>query len=108
VSGCGRPRHPDCNRLAAQRLTDGARVAFDGDYLRENAALGYAATAHAAQGVTADASFECTTATAGQTQICILTVTVVQGENITYTAIPRCDRLGWNRRLGCDCGRRVW
>jgi hypothetical protein len=48
---------PDRNRLAAERLTDGARVVFDGDYLREHVTLGYAATVHAAQGVTADASF---------------------------------------------------
>jgi hypothetical protein len=48
---------PDRNRLAAQRLGDGARVVFDGDYLREHVTLGYAATVHAAQGVTADASY---------------------------------------------------
>jgi hypothetical protein len=48
---------PGRNRLAAERLTDGARVVFDGDYLRENITLGYAATVHAAQGVTADASY---------------------------------------------------
>jgi hypothetical protein len=48
---------PERNRLAAERLSDGARVVFDGDYLREHITLGYAATVHAAQGVTADASY---------------------------------------------------
>jgi hypothetical protein len=44
------------NRLAAERLSDGARVVFDGDYLTEHVSLGYAATVHAAQGVTTDTS----------------------------------------------------
>jgi conjugative relaxase-like TrwC/TraI family protein len=39
-------------RIAAQRLTDEARVMFDGDYLREHITLGYATTLHAAQGIT--------------------------------------------------------
>jgi hypothetical protein len=30
-------------RIAAQRLTDRARVIFEGDYLREHITLGYAA-----------------------------------------------------------------
>ena len=48
---------PDTNRLAAERLTDNARAVFDGDYLKEHVTLGYAATAHSAQGVTADSSY---------------------------------------------------
>jgi ATP-dependent exoDNAse (exonuclease V) alpha subunit len=48
---------PTGKRLAAQRLGDGARVVFDGEYLGEHVTLGYGATVHAAQGVTADASF---------------------------------------------------
>jgi hypothetical protein len=47
----------DTNRLAAERLTDNARVVFDGDYLTEHVTLGYAATVHSAQGVTADSSY---------------------------------------------------
>ncbi|WP_198345016.1 helicase C-terminal domain-containing protein [Mycobacterium sp. JS623] len=42
------------NRLAAERLSDGARTVFDGDYLTEHITLGYATTVHAAQGVTTD------------------------------------------------------
>jgi len=41
------------NRVS-ERLSDNARVAFDGDYLREHVYLGYAVTVHSAQGVTAD------------------------------------------------------
>jgi ATP-dependent exoDNAse (exonuclease V) alpha subunit len=42
------------NRLAAERLDDGARVVFGGDYLREHINHGYAVTVHSAQGATAD------------------------------------------------------
>jgi hypothetical protein len=44
------------SRIAAERTTDRARVVFDGDYIREHITLGYAATVHSAQGVTADTS----------------------------------------------------
>jgi conjugative relaxase-like TrwC/TraI family protein len=46
----------DTNWLGAERLDDGARVVFHGDYLREHVSLGYAVTVHSAQGVTADTS----------------------------------------------------
>jgi len=39
-------------RIAAARLTDTARVVFEGDYLREHITLGYATTLHSAQGIT--------------------------------------------------------
>ena len=48
---------PERNRIAAERLTDKARAVFDADYLREHVTLGYAATVHSAQGVTADSSY---------------------------------------------------
>jgi conjugative relaxase-like TrwC/TraI family protein len=44
------------NRIAAERLSDRARVVFDQEYCREHVTLGYAATVHSAQGVTADSS----------------------------------------------------
>ena len=44
----------DSQRIAAERTTDHTRVVFEGDYLREHVTLGYAATVHSAQGVTAD------------------------------------------------------
>jgi conjugative relaxase-like TrwC/TraI family protein len=40
------------SRIAAERLTDSARVIFAGDYLREHITLGYAGTVHSAQGLT--------------------------------------------------------
>jgi hypothetical protein len=43
-------------RIAAERLTDHARAVFDNDYVRNHITLGYAATVHSAQGVTADTS----------------------------------------------------
>ena len=45
---------PDNDRIAARRLSDGARAAFSGEYLREHITHGYAITVHSAQGVTAD------------------------------------------------------
>ena len=42
------------NRIAAERLTDKARVVFESDYLREHVHLGYAVTVHSAQGITDD------------------------------------------------------
>jgi hypothetical protein len=43
---------PQRGRIAAERLTDFARVIFEGDYLREHITLGYASTVHSAQGMT--------------------------------------------------------
>ena len=54
------------NRVAAQRLTDNARVVFDNDYLREHVTLGYAVTVHSAQGVTADTAHAVIGETAGR------------------------------------------
>jgi hypothetical protein len=45
---------PANGRIAARRLTDDARAAFTGEYLREHITYGYAITVHSAQGVTAD------------------------------------------------------
>ena len=42
----------DAGQIAAERLTDSARVIFEGDYRREHVTLGYATTVHAAQGMT--------------------------------------------------------
>ena len=45
---------PAGNRVAAERLGDGARAVFENEYLCEHVSLGYAVTVHSAQGVTAD------------------------------------------------------
>jgi hypothetical protein len=42
------------NRIAARRLSDGARAIFDADYVRAHITYGCAVTVHCAQGVTAD------------------------------------------------------
>jgi conjugative relaxase-like TrwC/TraI family protein len=47
----------DTNRIAAERLTDNGRTIFAADYLKEHVTLGYAATVHSAQGVTADSCY---------------------------------------------------
>jgi hypothetical protein len=39
-------------RITGERLTDAARVTFEGDYRREHLTLGYAGTVHSAQGMT--------------------------------------------------------
>ena len=54
TAGGSPPSTPTTNRIAAERLDDGARAVFEGDYLREHVSLGYAVTVHSAQGVTAD------------------------------------------------------
>ncbi|UXA08305.1 relaxase domain-containing protein [Mycobacterium sp. SMC-2] len=45
---------PDNQRIAARRVSDGARTVFTGDYLREHITYGYAITVHSAQGATAE------------------------------------------------------
>jgi conjugative relaxase-like TrwC/TraI family protein len=45
-------------RVAAERLTDSARVIFDGDYLRDHVTLGYAGTVASAQGMTIGSSHQ--------------------------------------------------
>ena len=48
---------PDTNRIAAERVSDNARVVFDNDYVKSHVTLGYAVTVHSAQGVTADSCY---------------------------------------------------
>jgi ATP-dependent exoDNAse (exonuclease V) alpha subunit len=50
---------PEHDRIAARRLSDGARAAFSGDYLRAHITHGYAVTVHSAQGATADTPTPC-------------------------------------------------
>lgn len=45
---------PDNQRIAARRISDGARAVFTGDYLRDHITHGYAITVHSAQGATTD------------------------------------------------------
>jgi conjugative relaxase-like TrwC/TraI family protein len=72
------------NRLAAERLGDGARVVFDGDYLTEHVSLGYAATVHAAQGVTADTALAVLGANASRA---MAYVALTRGRNTNHAYI---------------------
>ncbi|OYN75656.1 MobF family relaxase [Mycolicibacterium sphagni] len=45
---------PENQRIAARRVSDGARAAFTGEYLRDHITHGYAVTVHSAQGATTD------------------------------------------------------
>jgi hypothetical protein len=73
---------PAANRVAAQRLDDGARAVLENEYLREHVGLGYAVTVHTAQGVTADT----THAVLGEnTTRCLLYVAMTRGRH-TNTA----------------------
>jgi hypothetical protein len=72
------------NRLAAERLGDGARVVFDGDYLTEHVSLGYAATVHAAQGVTADTALAVLGANASRA---MAYVALTRGRNANHAYI---------------------
>jgi hypothetical protein len=70
---------PAANRVAAQRLEDGARTVFENEYLREHVSLGYAVTVHSAQGATAD------TVLGENTTRCLLYVAMTRGRH-TNTA----------------------
>ena len=48
---------PGCGGVAAERLSDSARVTFDNNYVKSHITLGYAATVHSAQGVTTDSCY---------------------------------------------------
>ena len=52
TGGGSRGVDAETGQIAAERLTDRARVIFEGDYRREHVTLGYATTLHAAQGIT--------------------------------------------------------
>jgi hypothetical protein len=73
---------PAANRVAAERLDDGARTVLENQYLREHVSLGYAVTVHTAQGVTADTAH----AVLGEnTTRCLLYVAMTRGRH-TNTA----------------------
>jgi hypothetical protein len=67
------------NRLAAERLTDRARVVFDDEYLREHVRLGYAVIM---QGVTTDTA---------HAVIAVIADTVTRA--MAYVALNRFDPL---------------
>lgn len=72
---------PATNRIAARRITDGARAMFTGDYLAEHVHYGYAVTVHASQGATTGDSLTAGTAHA------ILSESATR--NLAYVALTR-------------------
>jgi hypothetical protein len=75
---------PAGNRLAAERLDDGARTVFEGEYLREHVSLGYAVTVHTAQGTTADTTHAVLGETASRS---LLYVGMTRGRDTNTTYI---------------------
>jgi ATP-dependent exoDNAse (exonuclease V) alpha subunit len=67
--------------IGAERLTDQARVLFEGDYLREHITLGYATTLHAAQGITVGSS-----TTAG---VCFTVLSDHASRSMVYVGMTR-------------------
>ncbi|BBZ40621.1 MobF family relaxase [Mycobacterium conspicuum] len=77
-------------RLAAERLTDSARVIFDADYLREHITLGYASTVHSAQGLTvgnSTTSGVCWTILSDRASRCMAYVGMTRGRDENHLAI---------------------
>jgi ATP-dependent exoDNAse (exonuclease V) alpha subunit len=95
---------PDNDRIAARRLSDGARAAFSGEYLREHITHGYAITVHSAQGVTADT----THAVLGETTSrALLYVALTRGResNQAYLYERRAGETEHELRGGTRCAR---
>jgi conjugative relaxase-like TrwC/TraI family protein len=77
-------------RIAAERLTDRARVDFEGDYLREDITLGYATTLHASQGMTvgtADREGVCWTVLSDRASRAMTYVGMTRGRDENHLAI---------------------
>jgi hypothetical protein len=68
-------------RIAAERLTDSARVIFEGEYLREHITLGYAGTVASAQGMTIGS--------AGQYGICWTVLSDRASRAMAYVGMTR-------------------
>jgi len=93
-------------RLAAERLTDSARVIFEGDYLREHIALGYASTVHSAQGMTigtATQPGECWTILSERANRAMAYVGMTRGRDENHLAIyPACTNEAHQHHHGVD------
>jgi AAA domain len=77
-------------RIAAERLTDQARVIFEGDYVREHITLGYAGTVHSAQGMTVGTSAQygiCWTVLSDRASRAMAYVGMTRGRDENHLAI---------------------
>lgn len=80
---------PQGDRIAARRLSDGARAVFSGDYLHEHVTHGYAVTVHSAQGVTADTTHAVLAETTSRN---LLYVALTRGREVNHVYLH--DRHG--------------
>lgn len=86
---------PAKGQIAAERLTDNARVIFEGDYLKEHITLGYATTLHAAQGITVGSSTKqgaCFTVLSDQATRAMAYVGMTRGKDENHTFIYQSTR----------------
>ncbi|UUO03602.1 ATP-binding domain-containing protein [Mycolicibacterium novocastrense] len=99
--------NPNTNRLAAERLDDGARALFGPDYFREHVSLGYAVTVHSAQGATADASIAVLSETTSRN---LLYVAMTRGRHANHAHIYErsieSSEFGHQDRLATHTARR--
>lgn len=100
---------PDTGRVAARRLGDGARVAFEGDYLRTHVHLGWAVTVHAAQGATADTTHTLLSAERAHKGLAYVGLTRGRDTNHAYLYTrdaEEADHAHGERTPGVHVGRR--
>jgi hypothetical protein len=95
-------------RIAAERLTDKARVLFDGDFLREHISLGYAGTVASAQGMTiGDATTPgvCWTIVSDRASRAMAYVGMTRGRDENHLAIyPAVTNEAHQHQPGADTG----
>ncbi|MGO8941532.1 MAG: MobF family relaxase [Mycobacterium sp.] len=95
-------------RIAAERLTDSARVIFDGDYLREHITLGYATTVASAQGMTIGNSTTpgvCWTVLSDRASRAMAYVGMTRGRDENHLAIyPAVTNEAHKHHRGADTG----
>ncbi len=96
------------DRIVAERLTDKARVLFDGDYLREHITLGYAGTVHSAQGMTIGSSQHygvCWAVLSDRASRAMAYVGMTRGRDENHLAIyPAVTNEAHQRHHGADTG----
>ncbi len=95
-------------RISAERLTDQARVVFEGDYLREHVTLGYAGTVHSAQGMTignATTPGVCWTVLSDRASRAMAYVGMTRGRDENHLAIyPAVTNEAHHHHRGADTG----
>jgi conjugative relaxase-like TrwC/TraI family protein len=95
-------------RIAAERLTDCARVIFEDDYLREHITLGYASTVASAQGMTVGSSDQygvCWSVLSDRASRAMAYVGMTRGRDENHLAIyPAVTNEAHQHQQGADTG----